>query len=146
MILAVAGKDRKALGSLGPAETAANAALDRQRFDGEASSTAELFFDDSGTPRRLLAVGTGTSTPAEAAEKLGGNASAKLLTSGDTKAVIDLSGLNYDADSAASTRSPDTARLKPAPPATPLTAVISTASIRANVEIARCKSSAMPLM
>jgi leucyl aminopeptidase len=101
LVLAVAGKDRKALGSLGPAETAANAALDRQRFDGEASSTADLFFDDSGTVRRLVAVGTGTSTPAEAAEKLGGNASAKLLTSGDTKAVIDLSGLNYDADSAA---------------------------------------------
>ena len=101
LVVAVAGKDRKTLGSLGPAEEAANAALDRQRFDGEASSTAELFFDDSGTVRRLLAVGTGTSTPAEAAEKLGGNAPAKLLTSGDTKAVIDLSGLNYDADSAA---------------------------------------------
>jgi len=50
-----------------------------------------------------------------------------------------------DADSAASTRSPITARLKPAPAATPLTAVISTASIRARVEIARCRSSAMPL-
>ena len=101
LVLPVAGKDRKTLGSLGPGEAAANAALDRQRFDGEASSTAELFFDDSGTVRRLVAVGTGTSTPAEAAEKLGGNASAKLLTSGDTKAVIDLGGLNYDADSAA---------------------------------------------
>ena len=101
LVLAVAGKDRKTLASLGPGEQSANAALDRQRFDGEASSTAELFFDDSGTLRRLLAVGTGTGTPAEAAEKLGGNASAKLLTSGDTKAVIDLSGLNYDADSAA---------------------------------------------
>jgi hypothetical protein len=50
-----------------------------------------------------------------------------------------------DADSAASTRSPTIARLKPAPAATPLTAVISTAPIRANVEIARCRSSAMPL-
>ena len=101
LVLAVAGKDRKALGSLGPGEEAANAALDRQRFDGDASSTAELFFDDSGTVRRLVVVGTGTGTPAEAAEKLGGNASAKLLTSGDTKAVIDLSGLGHDADSAA---------------------------------------------
>ena len=101
LVLPVAGKDQNTLGSLGPAQEAAKAALERQRFDGEASSTAELFFDDSGTVRRLLVVGTGTSTPAEAAEKLGGNASAKLLTSGETKAVIDLGGLNYDADSAA---------------------------------------------
>ena len=40
-----------------------------------------------------------------------------------------------DADSAASTRSPVTASEKPAPAATPLTAMISTASIRANVEM-----------
>ena len=51
-----------------------------------------------------------------------------------------------DADSAASTRSPVTASEKPAPAATPLTAMISTASIRANDEIARCRSSATPLM
>ena len=35
---------------------------------------------------------------------------------------------------------------KPAPAAVPLTAVISTASMRAKVEIARCRSSATPLM
>ncbi len=51
-----------------------------------------------------------------------------------------------DADSAASTRSPVTAMENPAPAATPLTAVIRTASMRANVEIARCRSSATPLM
>ena len=50
-----------------------------------------------------------------------------------------------DADDAATTRSPLTASEKPAPAAVPLTAVIRTASIRANVEIARCRSSAMPL-
>ncbi|HEX6661387.1 MAG TPA: M17 family peptidase N-terminal domain-containing protein, partial [Sphingomicrobium sp.] len=101
LVLPVAGKDRKTLGSIGPGEQAANAALDRQRFEGDASSTAEHFFDDSGTARRLLAVGTGADAPAAAAEKLGGSVSARLLTSGDTKAVIDLSGLGYDADSAA---------------------------------------------
>ena len=37
----------------------------------------------------------------EAAEKLGGTAAARLLTSGETKAVIDVSGLGYDADAAA---------------------------------------------
>ena len=51
-----------------------------------------------------------------------------------------------DADSAASTRSPVTAIEKPAPAAVPLTAVISTASIRAKLEIARCRSFATPLM
>jgi leucyl aminopeptidase len=101
LVLPVAGKDRKTLASLGAAQQSANAALDRQRFEGDAASAAELFFDDSGTTRRLLAVGTGNGAPGEAAEKLGGSVAAKLLTSGETKAVIDLSGLDYDADSAA---------------------------------------------
>ncbi len=39
-----------------------------------------------------------------------------------------------------------TAMEKPAPAAVPLTAVISTASMRANVDIARCRLSATPLM
>ncbi|MGH6784612.1 MAG: leucyl aminopeptidase, partial [Sphingomicrobium sp.] len=38
---------------------------------------------------------------ADAAEKLGGAAVARLLTSGEGHAVIDLTGLNYDADAAA---------------------------------------------
>jgi leucyl aminopeptidase len=101
LVLPVAGKDRKTLASLGAAEHAAKAGLDRQRFEGDASSTAELFFDDNGSVRRLLVAGTGSATPREAAEKLGGNVAAKLLTSGDKTAVIDLSGLGYDADSAA---------------------------------------------
>ena len=47
-------------------------------------------------------VGTGKgSTPAEAAEKLGGTVAARLLTSGEKHAVIDLTGLGYDADAAA---------------------------------------------
>ncbi|HET9459047.1 MAG TPA: leucyl aminopeptidase [Sphingomicrobium sp.] len=78
------------------------AALKRQRFDGEAGSSSELFIDDSGTPRRLLVVGTGKDlAAAEAAEKLGGTAAARLLTSGETHAVIDLSGAGFDAYSAA---------------------------------------------
>ena len=52
--------------------------------------------------RRLLVIGTGGGTPShEAAEKLGGTAAARLLTSGETKAVIDVSGLSFDADFAA---------------------------------------------
>src|SRR5438270_2847005 len=102
LVLPVAGKDRSSLASLGPAQQAVATALDRQRFDGDASSASEQFIDDNGTLRRLLIVGTGAGTPAqEAAEKLGGTAAARLLTSGETRAVIDVSGLGFDADSAA---------------------------------------------
>ena len=102
LVLPVAGKDRSALSSLGPAQAAVVAALDRQRFEGEAASTAEQFIDDEGTLRRVLAVGTGGGTsPGDAAEKLGGTAVARLLTSGEKSAVIDLSGLDFDADAAA---------------------------------------------
>jgi leucyl aminopeptidase len=102
LVLPVAGKDRSALSSLGPAQGAVIAALDRQRFEGEASSAAEQFVDDGGTLRRVLVVGMGAgASPGDAAEKLGGTAVARLLTSGEKTAVIDLSGLNFDDDAAA---------------------------------------------
>ena len=75
-----------------------DAALGRQRFEGEVSGAAEHFVGD----RRIVAIGTGDGvSPADAAEKLGGAAVARLLISGETAAVIDLTGLNYDADAAA---------------------------------------------
>jgi leucyl aminopeptidase len=102
LVLPVAGKDRSSLASLGRSQQAVGTALDRQRFEGDASGASEQFFDDDGTVRRLLVVGTGGGTaPQEAAEGLGGPAAARLLTSGETKAVIDLSGLGFDANSAA---------------------------------------------
>ena len=102
LVLPVAGKDRSSLGSLGAAQATVQSALDRQRFEGDAASAAELFIDDSGTQRRLVVVGTGNgSNQHESAEKLGGTAVARLLTSGETRAVIDVSGLGLDADSAA---------------------------------------------
>ena len=62
----------------------------------------ELFVEAGGSPQRLLVVGIGSDTsPADAAEKLGGTAAARLLTSGETEAVIDLTGLDFDADAAA---------------------------------------------
>jgi leucyl aminopeptidase len=101
LVLPVAGKDRSSLASLGAAQQAVATALDRQRFEGDASGASEHFIDDNGTVRRLLVVGTGGgTTPLEAAEKLGGTAVSRLLTSGETKAVIDLSGLGFDADPA----------------------------------------------
>jgi leucyl aminopeptidase len=102
LVLPVAGKDRSTLGVLGSSQQGVMAALDRQRFEGEPSSTSEQFLNDNGSVRRLLIVGTGAgSPPGEAAEKLGGTAVSKLQTSGEKKAVIDLSGLNYDADATA---------------------------------------------
>jgi len=100
LVLPIAGKDRSSLGSLGSGQAAITGALDRQRFEGDASSAAEQFIDDNGTLRRVVVVGTGAgSSPHEAAEKLGGTAAARLLTSGETRAVIDLSGLGFDVDS-----------------------------------------------
>ena len=101
LVLPVAGKDRSTLASLGGSQKSVSAALDRQRFEGDASGVSENFYDDEGSARRLIVVGTGSNAPKEAAEKLGGNAVARLLTSGEKTAVIDLSGLSYDADAAA---------------------------------------------
>ena len=102
LVLPVAGKDRASLGSLGGAQQTVATALDRQRFEGEASSASEQFVDENGSVRRLLVVGVGAGTSAaDAAEKLGGTAAARLLTSGEKKAVIDISSLGCDADAAA---------------------------------------------
>ena len=102
LVLPVSGKDRSTLNSLGAAAAGVTSALDRQRFDGEGASAAELFIDDNGASRRLLIVGTATgSNSAEIAEKLGGTAVGRLLVSGETRAVIDVTGLGLDADSAA---------------------------------------------
>jgi leucyl aminopeptidase len=102
LVLPVAGKDRSALASLGPAQQAVTGALDRQRFDGEAASVSEQFIDDRGAVRRLLVVGLGSVSDAgESAEKLGGTAAARLLTSGEKTAVIDVGGLALDADATA---------------------------------------------
>ena len=48
-----------------------------------------------------MVIGIGDAKPADAAEKIGGSAVAKLLVSGDTHAVIDLTGFDFDADAAA---------------------------------------------
>jgi leucyl aminopeptidase len=73
-------------------------ALSRQRFDGEAGTTAEHFAGG----RRVVVVGVGKdAATGDGPEKLGGNAVARLLTSGEKSAVIDLSGAGYDADAAA---------------------------------------------
>ena len=101
LVLPSAGKNRPGVAGLADAQKV-ESVLPRERFEGDSGSSAELFVDDGGASRRLLVVGTGTdSNPADAAEKLGGTAVARLLKSGETHAVIDLSGCGFDADSAA---------------------------------------------
>ena len=101
LVLPVAGQDRTALGSLAGERAAIEAAAKAQRFDGEAGGTAEGWSHAEGGARRVLLVGTGAGAAGNGAEKLGGTAVAKLLLSGETRAVIDLSGLGYDPDAAA---------------------------------------------
>ena len=102
LVLPIQGKDRSVLGSLGSAQQSVAAALDRQRFEGEGSSISEQFVDEQGAVRRLIVVGVGNGgRDGDAAEKLGGSATARLLTSGEKVAVIDISSLGYDADAAA---------------------------------------------
>ena len=99
LVLPSVGSNRPAVQGLGDARESVEAALKRSRFEGESGSIVEHFLPgDNG--RRLLVVGTDSSA-ADAAEKLGGNAVARLLTSGEGHAVIDLTGLNYAADAAA---------------------------------------------
>jgi leucyl aminopeptidase len=101
LVLPAAGGSRPGLDNLGSAKAGVEGALKRSRFDGESGSVVEHFLDSDGG-RRLLVIGIGTGgVSGDEAEKLGGAAVAKLLTSGETHAVIDLAGLKFDADAAA---------------------------------------------
>ncbi len=101
LVLPVGGMKRPGLDTLGNAKTGVEAVLKRGRFDGDSGALAEHFVEgDKGG--RLLVIGTGADvSPANAAEKLGGAAVAKLLASGEREAVIDLTGFDYEADAAA---------------------------------------------
>ena len=101
LVLPAAGNLRPGIDGLGAARVGVEAALKRSRFEGEAGSVVEHFLDSDGG-RRLLVVGAGADAgEGEAPEKLAGTAVARLLTSGETNAVIDLTGLKLDADAAA---------------------------------------------
>ncbi|HEX2624312.1 MAG TPA: leucyl aminopeptidase [Sphingomicrobium sp.] len=85
--------------SAGDAATLA-AVLKRHRFDGDPGSAVDHFVDGE-KGGRLLVVGVGRTLDGAAAEQLGGTAVARLLTSGEREAVIDLTGTSFDADAAA---------------------------------------------
>ncbi len=91
-------------GALSPAAAAADAAgggqlaraLAAARFDGEAGAIVELLAPAGIAATRLLAIGSGTAEGAGAAlfEKLGGAIAARLQTSGETRASVDLGGVS----------------------------------------------------
>src|SRR5689334_9893112 len=99
-VIPVAGLDRSGLDRLEGTKASVEAAARLQRFEGEAGGAAESFIDDHGTARRVLLVGVGGKGE-DAAEKLGGTAVARLLLSGETRAVLDLDELGWSADAAA---------------------------------------------
>ena len=102
LVLPAAGKDRIALDSLGAERARSTRRSSRQRFEGEAGSAAELFIRRRwrrSAPchrRHRRRNERRPMRPKSLAAR-----SARLLTSGETQAVIDLTGLGYDADAAA---------------------------------------------
>ncbi len=93
--------DRLAALEPGTRAIAARAA-EAQRFEREAASIAETFVADGDNARRLLLVGLGDRRQDEALyEKVGGALVGKLLTSGETRLVVDLSGIGLEAEAAA---------------------------------------------
>jgi leucyl aminopeptidase len=85
-----------------PARTVAARAAEAQRFERELGGVAESFIDDGGTVRRLLLIGLGARRDEDALyERAGGTLAARLLTSGETRLVIDLSGMNVGGEEAA---------------------------------------------
>ncbi len=78
--------------SLAESAGVVQAAAEGARFAGEAGAIVETFVDEGGKGQRLLLVGLGKDD----GEKAGGAIVGKLLTSGETRAVVDLSGLPGD--------------------------------------------------
>ncbi|HEX8126136.1 MAG TPA: leucyl aminopeptidase [Allosphingosinicella sp.] len=91
------------LAGLDPASRSVAArAAEAQRFEREAASVAETFVAEGEGARRLLLVGLGDRRQDDALfEKVGGALTARLLTSGETRLVVDLSGLGLGGDAAA---------------------------------------------
>ncbi|PSJ37330.1 leucyl aminopeptidase [Allosphingosinicella deserti] len=76
-------------------------AAEAQRFEREAAAVAEIFVEDNANARRLLLVGLGANRSDQAVfERVGGGLTARVLTSGETRLVVDVTGLGLDADAA----------------------------------------------
>jgi leucyl aminopeptidase len=84
------------------ARTLAMRAADAQRFEREVATIAESFVSEGEMARRVLLIGLGGKRDDEALfERVGGSLTARLLTSGETRLVVDLSGLNLGGEEAA---------------------------------------------
>ncbi|MEA3011004.1 MAG: leucyl aminopeptidase [Sphingomonadales bacterium] len=82
--------------------TVAARAAEAQRFEREAASVAETFVAEGEGARRLLLVGLGDRRQDDSLfEKIGGTLTARLLTSGETRLVVDVTGLGLDGKAAA---------------------------------------------
>ncbi len=80
------------------ARALAERSAEAQRFEREIGAIAETFIDEGGAARRLLLVGYGAKQDEVALhERVGGALTAKLLTSGETKLVVDARGLDAGA-------------------------------------------------
>ena len=94
--------DARLAGFDAPARTLALRAADAQRFEREVGAIAETFIAEGEAVRRVLFVGLGGKTDESGLyERVGGALTARLLTSGETRLVIDLAGLGLDARRAA---------------------------------------------
>ncbi|KKC25951.1 leucyl aminopeptidase [Sphingomonas sp. SRS2] len=76
-----------------PAQALARAAAQANRFDGENGAVVEFFGETDAAHRRLLLVGIGAKNDFERA---GAALTAKLLTSGETNLVVDISAVAGD--------------------------------------------------
>ena len=104
LALPIRGDDdvEKRLAALGDAGRLAAGAAAAQRFERDLGAVAETFLADGDDLRRLLLVGLGSQPEADGGlERVGGALTARLLTSGETRLVVDLGGLNLSGREAA---------------------------------------------
>jgi leucyl aminopeptidase len=84
------------------ARTLVARAAEAQRFERELGMVAEAFVAEGDQARRILLVGLGAKKDEpQPWEKAGGALTAKLITSGETRLVVDLNGTGADAEAAA---------------------------------------------
>lgn len=80
------------------ARTLAARSAEAQRFERELGAIAETFIDEAGAARRVLLVGYGAKQDEVAMhERVGGALTARLLTSGEVRLVVDARGLDAKA-------------------------------------------------
>ena len=99
LVLPADGPACKRLDSLTGDAAATRKALERQRFEGKKGTAAETYLAGEDG-RRLLVVGRGAGEAVDA-EAAGARVSARLMTSGESHAVVDLSDAEFDAEAGA---------------------------------------------